>query len=152
MCKSVYISIYMYLYTYIFSAIYMHKKDVYENVYRGTISISSKLETIYLFIYFWLHPRHVEVPEPERKPASQQQPKLLQWQCQILNLLHHRENSIKTGNYLNAYLQRNEQINCGIFRQGSAVPYSEWKSTIQCNSMGYSHKHYDEQRSQAEKI
>lgn len=68
MCKSVYISIYMYLYTYIFSAIYMHKKDVYENVYRGTISISSKLETIYLFIYFWLHPQHIAVPWPGTEP------------------------------------------------------------------------------------
>ena len=38
------------------------------------------------------HPQHVEIPRPGMKPLPQQQNKLLQLQCQILNLLQH-ENS-----------------------------------------------------------
>ena len=39
---------------------------------------------------FWLCLQHVEVPGPSIKPEPQQQPKLLQWQCQILNPLCHK--------------------------------------------------------------
>ena len=44
------------------------------------------LTSLYLIIFFfWLHPWHVEVPEPGIKPAPQQ------WQCQIiLNPLSHQ--------------------------------------------------------------
>ena len=42
------------------------------------------------FCLFWPHPWHVEVPRPGIEPP-QQQPQLLQWQCWILNPLHHRE-------------------------------------------------------------
>ena len=44
----------------------------------------------FFFFFFWLHPWHVEVPQPRTEPVSQQQPKLQQWQCQILNPLHHQ--------------------------------------------------------------
>ena len=48
-----------------------------------------------LSLFFWgggeLYPWHVEVPRPGVEPASQQQPKPLQWQCWILNALHHKE-------------------------------------------------------------
>ena len=39
---------------------------------------------------FLLHPWRMEVPGPGIEPASQQQPDLFQWQCQILNPLLHR--------------------------------------------------------------
>ena len=46
---------------------------------------------LFCFVFnFWLHPRHVEIPRPGIKPALQQWPKPLQWQCQTLNLLHHK--------------------------------------------------------------
>ena len=44
-----------------------------------------------LFFFFWLCPWHMEVPGPGIKPMPQQQPKLLQWQHWILNLLHHKQ-------------------------------------------------------------
>ena len=42
------------------------------------------------FFFFWLHLRHVEILGPGNKPLPQQQPNLLQWQCQIFNLLYKR--------------------------------------------------------------
>ena len=33
---------------------------------------------LYLFIYFWPHPRHVKVPGPGIEPVLLQRPKLLQ--------------------------------------------------------------------------
>ena len=35
----------------------------------------------------------MEVPKPETEPMTLQQPKLLQRQCPLLNLLHHSGNS-----------------------------------------------------------
>ena len=40
--------------------------------------------------FFWLCSWHMEVSGPRLKPSPQQQPEPLQWQCQILNLLHHK--------------------------------------------------------------
>ena len=37
------------------------------------------------------HPWHVEVPRPGIKPTPQQQPRPLQWHCQILNSLCHKK-------------------------------------------------------------
>ena len=37
----------------------------------------------YLF-YFWPCPQHTSVPKPGIKPAAQQPPEPLQWQCQVL--------------------------------------------------------------------
>ena len=46
---------------------------------------------IFIFLpYFLPHPWHAEVPRPGIEPAPRQQPKPLQWQCQILNLLCHQ--------------------------------------------------------------
>ena len=42
-------------------------------------------------LFFWLHPRHMEVPRLRIKHLPQQWPKPQQWQHRILNLLHHRE-------------------------------------------------------------
>ena len=36
-------------------------------------------QEIFIKLFFWSHPRHVEVPSPETEPKSQQ------WQCWILN-------------------------------------------------------------------
>lgn len=44
-----------------------------------------------IIIFFWLCTRHVEVLGPAIKSMSQQQAKLLQWQHQFLNPLHHKE-------------------------------------------------------------
>ena len=55
-------------------------------------------ERIKWFPFFWLRlwHRHIPLfPDHEIKPVPQEQPKPLQWQCQILNLLHHRELWIK---------------------------------------------------------
>ena len=49
---------------------------------------SSLLFHFYLFV--WLHSQHVEVPVPEIEPAPWQWPEPLQWQCWILNPLHHQ--------------------------------------------------------------
>ena len=47
------------------------------------------------FIYLLLAtPTHVSVPGPGIKPAPQQEPEPLQWQCQILNLLHHKKSPV----------------------------------------------------------
>ena len=43
-----------------------------------------------LYIYICSCPQHVEVPSLGSNPVSQQQPELLQWQHQILNLLCHK--------------------------------------------------------------
>ena len=48
---------------------------------------------IYLFLGGGAHPRHVEVPRLGIEPVFQQQPELLQRHHQILNLMHHSENS-----------------------------------------------------------
>ena len=46
---------------------------------------------LFLFLFlFWPHVQHVEIPRPGVKPMPQHRPKLLQIQCQILNLLHHK--------------------------------------------------------------
>ena len=45
----------------------------------------------FLFLFFWPHPWHVELPRPGMEPSLQQRPKLLQLQCHILNPLHHRK-------------------------------------------------------------
>ena len=42
------------------------------------------------FYFFWLYLWLVEVPGPGIEPMPQQQPKPLQWQCCILNLLCHK--------------------------------------------------------------
>ena len=42
------------------------------------------------FFLFWLHLLPGEVSGPGIEPAPQQRPELLQWQCQSLNLLHHK--------------------------------------------------------------
>ena len=42
------------------------------------------------FFFFLPFPEHMEIPWPGMGPAPQQWPKPLQWQCQILNLLHHK--------------------------------------------------------------
>ena len=42
--------------------------------------------------FFWQCPRHMKVPGPGIETAPQQQPKLLQWQCWILNPLGHKRN------------------------------------------------------------
>ena len=39
---------------------------------------------------FWPCPEHVEVPWLGTEPEPKQLPELLQWQCWILNLLHHK--------------------------------------------------------------
>ena len=44
-----------------------------------------------LHFLFWPHPQHVEAPWAWIEPVPQQQPKPLQWQCQILNPLCHRK-------------------------------------------------------------
>ena len=44
----------------------------------------------YLF-FFWLSLQHTEVTWPGIKTAPKQEPELLQWQCWILNPLHHKE-------------------------------------------------------------
>ena len=38
---------------------------------------------VFIFIFFWLHPQHAEVPRPGIKSGPQQ------WQCWILNPLNH---------------------------------------------------------------
>ena len=43
-----------------------------------------------LFSFFWPCWWHVKVPKPGTEPPPQQQPKLLQGPCWILNPLHHR--------------------------------------------------------------
>ena len=48
---------------------------------------------LFLFLFFWLH-QHVQVLGPEIQFAPQQPPKPLQWQCQILNLLHHKRTPV----------------------------------------------------------
>ena len=47
---------------------------------------------IYLFIYLFIlpHSRQMEVPRPGIEPTPQKWPKPLQWQCRILNPLHHK--------------------------------------------------------------
>ena len=50
----------------------------------------SKRNVIFILFSFWLRPRHVEIPGPGIEPVSQQQPELLQGQCQVLNPLHHQ--------------------------------------------------------------
>ena len=45
------------------------------------------LTTDFFFFFFWLHPQHVKIPEAGIKLMPQLRPRLLQWQCQILNLL-----------------------------------------------------------------
>ena len=58
--------------------------------YASTRGMGVKLRIGSPFSYFfWPHPQHAEVPGPGIKPVPQQQPELLQWQCQILNLLNH---------------------------------------------------------------
>ena len=57
----------------------------------GGLSIS--LHTDFFFFFFWQHLWHMEFPRPGIKPALQQWPDPLQWQCQILNLLHHKRTS-----------------------------------------------------------
>ena len=48
---------------------------------------------LYLSIYlFRPHLWHVEIPRPGIEPVPQQWPKLLQWQCWILNPLQHQRN------------------------------------------------------------
>ena len=42
----------------------------------------------FIFLFFWSHPWHMEVPRPGTEPVPQQQPGLLQWH-QVLNPLHH---------------------------------------------------------------
>ena len=44
----------------------------------------------FVITFFWPCPRHVEVPGLGNEPMSQQQPKPLQWQCQILSPLNHK--------------------------------------------------------------
>ena len=52
---------------------------------------------IYLFIYsfIWLHLQRAEVPRAGTETVPKQQPKLLQWQRQILNPLHHKRSTGK---------------------------------------------------------
>ena len=55
-------------------------------------SILTYLSLCFIFIgpfvfVFWPHLQHVEVPCPGTKLEPQQQPRQLQWQCQILNPL-----------------------------------------------------------------
>ena len=45
---------------------------------------------IYIYIFFLPCLWHVEVPTPGIKTIPQQWPKPQQWQCQILNPLHHK--------------------------------------------------------------
>ena len=51
-----------------------------------------KLLSFDFFIYLFIlpYPRHVEVLGPGFKLTPQQRPKPLQWQCWILNSLHHK--------------------------------------------------------------
>ena len=55
---------------------------------------SCKLELFILFdlgfFFFWTCLQHAEVPGPRIKPAPQQQPEPLKWQCWLLNQLHHK--------------------------------------------------------------
>ena len=44
-----------------------------------------------IIVFFWLRLWHVQVPRPGFELLSQQPPRLLQFQLQILNLLCHRE-------------------------------------------------------------
>ena len=45
------------------------------------------------FFFFLLCPWHVEIPRPEIKPMPPQWPKMLPWQCRILNPNEPQENS-----------------------------------------------------------
>ena len=56
------------------------------------------------FFFFWQHLWHVEVHGPGIKPVPQQQPKLLLWQRQILNLLGHQGTPVSLHFLFNFYL------------------------------------------------
>lgn len=60
---------------------------------RDSLSFSSHFKDFLfnIFFFFFLHSWHEDLPEPGIKPMPQQQPKLHQGQCQILNSLNHRE-------------------------------------------------------------
>ena len=52
--------------------------------------LDSCLFFFFFFFFFWLHLQHMEILGPGIEPVPQQWLKLLQWQCQIFNLLCHR--------------------------------------------------------------
>ena len=62
----------------------VHVKDRNTRKYSGTDQ-SWRL----FFFFFWPCSWHVKVSRPGIKPLPVQWPRLLQWQCQILNLLSH---------------------------------------------------------------
>ena len=45
---------------------------------------------IHLFFFFLLWPWHTEIPRLGIEPVSQRQPKPQQWQCEVINPLHHQ--------------------------------------------------------------
>ena len=44
----------------------------------------------FIYLFFWPCPQYMEVYGPGVKPVPQPQPKVLQWQCWILNLLRNK--------------------------------------------------------------
>ena len=73
---------------------------------------------LFFFFFFWPCPLHAEVPRPGTEPEPQQWPRLLQWQCQILKLLHHiRTLQFTDGSYQKQTHRHREQT-CGCPGEG----------------------------------
>ena len=69
-------------------------------------------------LFFWLPPWHVEDLEPEIKLMPQQWPRLLQWQCWILNLLCHKgtpQTSIVCNRLLKKWRDKTQMLGRGRY-------------------------------------
>ena len=59
------------------------------NPQHGCITCYQSYSLVWFgLVWFWPLPQHVEFPRPGIKPALQQRPEPLQWQCWIPNPLH----------------------------------------------------------------
>ena len=67
----------------------LHKFICHLCVFCGEVSGVWGGEVVVVWGFF-PHLQHMEVPGPGIEPKPQQWPKALQWQCQILNPLHHK--------------------------------------------------------------
>ena len=78
----------------------------------------------FVITFFWPCPRHVEVPGLGNEPMSQQQPKPLQWQCQILNPLYHKGIPNLTFRSMTGLTQRSSISTwCFISREECVIMY-----------------------------
>ena len=79
--------------------------------------IIHSVNNTFLFLFFWLHPWHVEVPGPGVKPMPQQQLEHWQWQCRILSLLQHQRSPIS-----NSWIPT---VYCGICNSAAKQNYQQ---------------------------